>query len=117
MENGLSLYYPGNTVIAPKPGRKRQDKVINPDKVPEFEGKIMTLMHKVCAVSVCVWCGHSPGQYFITCSHCSNCQYCGLMDSVDPYRCYLCGNFLPPEARTLLVKLNTVTGEPVEYSE
>lgn len=70
---------------------------------------------KVCAVKKCVWCGYATDQYFITCPHCLNCQYCGLMDNVDPYQCFLCGNYLPESERTELVKINTVTGDPVEY--
>lgn len=107
MENGLSIHYPGNTVTdVPRPGRKRLAKTLDPVNPIPFEGKIMEIVPKVCAVSVCVWCGHSPGQYFITCSQCGNCQYCGLMDNVDPYRCFLCGNYLPLEDRTELVKYN-----------
>lgn len=107
MENGLSLHYPGNTVKdVPKPGRKRLAKTMTGGEPIPFEYKIMTIEAKVCAVSVCVWCGHSPGQYFITCGRCQNCQYCGLMDKVDPYQCYLCGNYLPEDARTVLVKYN-----------
>ena len=105
MENRPSIYYPGNTVIAPHPGRKRREKVINADKRPEFEAKDPNSEHKVCATSKCVWCGFNPGQYFITCARCGNCQYCGMVDSVDPYRCYLCGNFLPEDGRTAVVKI------------
>jgi hypothetical protein len=115
MENGLSIYYPGNTVIAPNPGRKRREKVINPDKVPDFEGKVMQPSPKVCAVTKCVWCGGTAGgQYFITCSRCSNCQYCGMIDSVDPYRCFICGNYLPEELRTPVVKYNAAELEQSE---
>lgn len=107
MENGLSIYYPGNTVIAPNPGRKRREKVINPDKQPDFEAKLMDAQHKVCAVSKCVWCGATAGgQWFITCPNCQNCQYCGMVDNVDPHRCFICGNYLPDEARTEPVKYN-----------
>lgn len=105
MENRLNIYYPGNTVKPPNPGRKRRAKVIDPDKLPAFEGKVMDIVDKVCAVSKCVWCGYGTDQYFITCPRCSNCQYCGLMDNVDAYRCYLCGNSLPEDARTTTVKI------------
>lgn len=108
MENGLSLYYPGNTVKAPNPGRKRRAKVLDPTKLPAFEAKDPKPEHKVCVVSKCVWCGYNPSQWFITCPRCQNCQYCGLMDDVDPYRCYLCGNYLPEDART---SLDTIKGD------
>lgn len=110
MENRPSIYYPGNTVIAPHPGRKRREKVINPDKQPEFEAKDPKPEHKVCATAKCVWCGYSAdGQYFITCPRCRNCQYCGMVDMVDPNRCYLCGNYLPEDARTAVAKLRPIS--------
>lgn len=73
--------------------------------------------HKVCVVSKCVWCGYNPGQWFITCSACGNCQYCGMLDNVDPYRCFLCGNFMPEDARTENVRIrpsdaNNITERP-----
>lgn len=106
METRPSLYYPGNTVIAPHPGRKRKEKVTDPEKLPEFEGKNMDdNSHKVCAVSRCVWCGYQTDQYFINCPHCNNCQYCGMVDMRDPYRCYLCGNYLPEDERTHVKKI------------
>lgn len=107
MENGFSLHYPGNTVVnVPRPGRKRLAKTLDPAEPIPFEGKVFANhTPKVCAVSKCVWCGHNPGQYFITCARCGNCQYCGMVDNVDPYSCFLCGNYLPEEARTSLVKI------------
>lgn len=107
MENRPSVHYPGNTVAdVPHPGKKRRAKYMDtPNGVVYFEGKNMgDRSDKVCAVTVCVWCNHNAGQYFITCGRCRNCQYCGMVDNVDPYRCYLCGNYLPDELKPEVVK-------------
>jgi hypothetical protein len=109
MEDRVDIYYPGNTVIPPHPGVKRRNKVVG-DGLERytFTGKIMTNQTpKVCAASRCVWCGHKTDHYFITCQNCGNCQYCGMMDNVDPYQCFLCGNYLPIEARSEQVEINT----------
>lgn len=113
METRPNLYYPGNTVIAPHPGRKRLKKTLDvPGGYIPHEGRVFTpeeRTDKVCAVSKCVWCGYRTDQYFITCPKCENCQYCGYRDMVDPYRCFLCGNYLPLEGQP---KANNVTDTP-----
>lgn len=116
MESRPSLYYPGNTVITPHPGKKRRAKVLDVAAPIEFEGRVMQQVDKVCAVTSCVWCGHQSDHYFITCPSCKNCQYCGYMDSVDPYRCFICGNHLPPEAQPELVKYNAASDKQQQYS-
>jgi hypothetical protein len=77
-----------------------------PQHTIEFEGRIMELVEKVCATSKCVWCAYRTDQYFITCPMCRNCQYCGYVDEVDPYRCFICGNYLPEEAQTPITQIN-----------
>jgi len=109
MENGLSLHYNGNTVSLPRPGRKRLNKNMNnrPQHTITFEGKTpQDRSAKVCAVSRCVWCSFTAQQYFITCPICKNCQYCGMVDNVDAYQCFLCGNYLPEELRTVSEKIH-----------
>lgn len=117
MENRPSIHYPGNTVIAPHPGRKRRSKVLDAEKLPAFEAKDPNPEHKVCVTSKCVWCGFNPGQYFITCARCGNCQYCGMVDKVDPYRCYLCGNYMPEELRTEVGKIRPTSEKNVNMIE
>lgn len=92
MENRFRLHYPGNTVIPPSPGRKRQQKTIN--QVGYLHtGKIMTYQPKVCAVSRCVWCDANFGEQFRTvCPICRNCQYCGLASTNSLTNCPNCGN-------------------------
>lgn len=100
MENGPSLHYNGNTLNTPHPGRKRLAKNRKDQAAIKFDGKTpQDRDHKVVAVRRCVWCSFTAQQYFITCPICRNCQYCGMVDNVDAYRCYLCGNYLPEELR------------------
>jgi hypothetical protein len=107
MENGPSLHYNRNTLNTPHPGAKRLRKNRREQHTIEFDGKIpQNREHKVVAVSRCVWCSFTAQQYFITCPICKNCQYCGMVDNVDPYRCFLCGNYLPEELRTAPVKIS-----------
>lgn len=117
MESRPSIHYPGNTVVdVPKPGRKRLALTLDNPKPLDFEGSVMQPVDKVCAVSVCVWCGYAADHYFITCASCKNCQYCGYIDAVDPYRCFICGNHLPVEAQTELVKYNADSENPQVYN-
>lgn len=97
MESGLDLYYKGNTVIPPHPGRKRQFRTINQDEPHLHTGKSMEFKPKVCASSRCVWCQASfGGRYMVTCPRCLNCQYCGLVAG-SMKACGQCGNALPDE--------------------
>lgn len=107
MENGPSLHYNRNTVKLPHPGKKRLRKNRKAQSAIHFEGKMpQNREHKVAVVKRCVWCSFtSLDQWFITCPICKNCQYCGMVDLVDPYRCYLCGNFLPERLRVKNTKL------------
>jgi len=107
MENGPSLHYNRNTVNLPHPGKKRLAKNRKPQHAIAFEGKDMAEReHKIAASRRCVWCSFTDSQYFITCPICKNCQYCGMVDNVDVYRCYLCGNYLPEELRTVSEKIH-----------
>lgn len=107
MENGPSLHYNGNTLNTPHPGRKRLAKNRKDQSAIYFEGKTpQNRDHKVVAVRRCVWCSFTAQQYFITCPICRNCQYCGMVDNVDSYRCYLCGNYLPKRLRTVTKRIN-----------
>ena len=114
MENGLSLHYNRNTLNTPHPGKKRLRKNRRDQASIKFDGKTpQNREHKVVAVSRCVWCSFTAQQYFITCPICRNCQYCGMVDNVDQYRCYLCGNYLPEELRTKPVRINAVSENKV----
>lgn len=117
MENRPSIHYPGNTVKGvPNPGRKRLALTFNnPDPIP-FEGRVMQGADKICAVKVCVWCKFATDQYFITCPQCKNCQHCGYMDAVDPYRCFICGNYLPESEQPEVVKYNADSDKQQHYN-
>lgn len=121
METRPNLYYPGNTVIAPHPGRKRKAKVVDvPGGYIPHEGRLFTVEQrndKVCATSRCVWCGYRTDQYFITCPKCENCQYCGYRDLSDAYRCFICGNYLPDELQTKVAKIRPAPKNSVTIVE
>lgn len=108
MEDGPDIYFSGNTVIPPSPGRKRRAKTLDPPGgYAFFQGRIpQNQEHKICATKKCIWCGLHLDQFFISCPNCHNCQWCGMIDYVDPYRCFLCGNFLPDELRTIDEAIN-----------
>ncbi len=96
MESGHSLHYSGNTVKAPRPGRKRLSK--NSSSVRgEVIGTSRRVEHqpKICATYRCVWCGHHGDEPMIICLACHNCQYCGqYQGSGFNHECLKCGNRL-----------------------
>lgn len=100
METGRSIYYAGNTVAAPQPGRdnlRRRSGHLK-DIAINDEVKPMTVEEKVCATSQCVWCGTEFEQESIRCRVCGNCQYCGMF-CVNASYCIQCGNKLPDELK------------------
>lgn len=100
MEGRLDLYYEGNTVIPPAPGKKRKFKTINQEEPYLHTGKMMEFAPKVCATSKCVWCqANFGGQYRVVCPRCLNCQYCGLVAG-SLKQCGQCGNAAPDEINT-----------------
>ena len=95
MESRPDLYYEGNTVIPPAPGKKRKFKTINQEEPHQHTGKVMEYKPKVCATSRCVWCqAYFGGRYMIACPRCMNWQYCGLLAG-SLKSCGQCGNALP----------------------
>ena len=105
MESGHDIYYQGNTVKSPNPGRKRKAKVISNTVGYIFNGKLMDRTPKVCAHSQCVWCDFPfGGQYMIICPRCRNCQYCGQYNEYYD-KCSHCDNKLPDEIKPEITKL------------
>lgn len=97
MESRPDLYYEGNTVIPPHPGRKRKMRTMNQEGYVH-ENKTMPFVPKVCATSSCLWCNKNfGGRYMVVCLACRNCQYCGLLSPTSLKACRLCGNSLPEE--------------------
>lgn len=93
MENRLHLYYPGNTVKAPHPGRKRKRKISRqPKERPLYMTKALPHVKKTVATSKCVWCDYPFGQYMVVCLHCFNCQYCGFLSKGNMGHCMNCDN-------------------------
>lgn len=109
MENRRPLYYDGNTVKPPHPGRKelwRRERIGTGNLVPVDKTPQNTEL-KVCATLVCVWCDEHFDNYRVVCSKCANCQYCGLRAS-DFYACHICGNHWPeprPQAERRVMRI------------
>lgn len=104
MEDGRSIYYKENTVIAPHPSAKNLAKrqgdfgMLLPQYQDVDDLSIMTYEPKVCAMLQCVWCHLNFDDYRVTCLRCNNCQYCGYLTYAFD-ECVHCGNKLPDELR------------------
>ena len=99
MEDRRTIYYRGNSVIAPHPGlknRRRRNQMPLKETTLDKELSVTTVEPKVCATSQCVWCDVKFEKYEIRCRVCGNCQYCGRF-CPDRRGCRLCGNQLPDE--------------------
>jgi len=90
MQDGLPVYYNGNTIsrkISTASQRKRIEQVdeIAPQliMIPNFP--------KVFATNQCIWCMNKFEHYQITCQFCHNCQYCGMV-AFSQNECQNCGN-------------------------
>lgn len=99
MENRYPLHYAGNTVAAPRPGRKnRQRRAAHGIGRFEPPHRQPDKTDKVCATSRCLWCGIDFRSYYHTiCARCGNCQWCGLVSDqmTDNEHCRYCNNHLP----------------------
>lgn len=96
MESRHRLYYQGNTVIPPNPGRKRLKKNRNV-KIGRIIPAYRNIKYepKTCASYKCIWCDYEAqkDKPIIICPRCRNCQYCGLQQgSGYDHECIKCGN-------------------------